>query len=195
MIDFELNFGAHSIKIDFSTVLESDLIRRVDTREHHFERHVTNNIVESLVRGPLHQDNGSIQSYKLNHLTSICQSNANQGPFYPGQANSTAFASHSLRRARAKSISLDSNRVWYLLIFHPARLTARKHTLLSTLICYINMLYHAQPIKFRNFRLCVISNRATPVAGNNHRGILERVRVSDTSVMMRCVYRPSVESR
>ena len=176
-------------------MLESDLIRRVDTREHHFERHVTNNIVESLVRGPLHQDNGSIQSYKLNHLTSICQSNANQGPFYPGQANSTAFASHSLRRARAKSISLDSNRVWYLLIFHPARLTARKHTLLSTLICYINMLYHAQPIKFRNFRLCVISNRATPVAGNNHRSILERVRVSDASVMMRCVYRPSVESR
>lgn len=49
------------------------------------------------------------------------------------------------------------------------------------------MLYHAQPIKFRNFRLCVISNRATPVAGNNHRGILERVRVSDASAMMRCI--------
>lgn len=89
------------IKIDFSTV-EFDLIQRVDTREHHFERHVANNIVERcVVRGLFIKTMRSIQSYKLNHLASICQSNANQGPFYPGQANSTAFASHS----RAKSIS------------------------------------------------------------------------------------------
>lgn len=47
------------------------------------------------------------------------------------------------------------------------------------------MLYHAQPIKFRNFHRCVISNRGYTCCWKQSSEHSRRV--SDASMMMRCV--------